>query len=124
MSDLRELVFTFNQGEELDLDESSIDNIDSRIPYETVRNTIIIGGHPTWLKGIKPMLPNVKFIDNVQSALQIKNADVIWLQTNAMNHSNFYKVVDIAKTNGIPIRYFTSSSATKCVAQLISEDIE
>ena len=124
LSDLRELVFTFNQGEEPDLDESSIDNIDSRIPYETIRNTIIIGGHPTWLKGIKPMLPNVKFIDNVQSALQIKNADVIWLQTNAMNHSNFYKVVDIAKTNGIPIRYFTSSSATKCVAQLISEDTE
>ena len=48
----------------------------------------------------------------------IKNADVLWLQTNAMPHSLYYKIIDRARNSNIRIKYFSFPSAKKCAVQI------
>ena len=49
----------------------------------------------------------------------IRNADEIWLQTNAISHPLYNNVTDIARAHNVPIRYFRCASATKCAEQMI-----
>ena len=58
-----------------------------------------------------------------QLATEIKNANVIWIQTNALGHTNFYKIIDVARVHGVPVRYFSYASAVKCAEQIILEDL-
>ena len=49
----------------------------------------------------------------------IRNADEIWLQTNAISHPLYNNVTDIARAHNVPIRYFRFASATRCAEQMI-----
>ena len=91
-------------------------------PYHTTKKHIVFGGHPTWLKAIKPLLPDVRFIEGQPSSEQVKGAEVVWLQTNYMSHKAFYKIIDIVRSKNIPLRYFTSASATKGAEQVVAAD--
>ena len=98
---------------------------DSRFPYEVSRETVVFGGHDTWLKAIRPMLTgNIRFVDKdlVFNVNLVRNADVIWIQPNAMSHSQYYRVVDAARQHGKPVRYFTYASAAKGAIQLMEAD--
>ncbi len=124
LADLREIVF--NQ-EVMDCSKNETETaIDNKIyPYTVQKNTVIFGGHETWMKSIKPLLKgNIKFIAKevkVDVSL-IRYADVIWIQTNAISHASYYVVVTKARKLGKPIRYFTNASATKCVEQIVEND--
>ena len=122
MADMRDLIF-LNQ-----LDATEPEQPEARtFPYTVSKETRIFGGHDTWLTAIKPLLKgNVRFVDkdfqfgdNV-----IRNADVIWIQTNAIGHSQYYRVIDQAKLYNKQIRYFTFASAVKCAEQLAENDEE
>ena len=122
LADLRELVFNLDNeaGEETG---EAVD--DSRFPYEVSRETVVFGGHDTWLKTIRPMLTgNIRFVDRdlVFNVNLVRNADVIWIQPNAMSHSQYYRVVDAARQHGKPVRYFTYASAAKGAMQLMEAD--
>ena len=68
---------------------------------------------------------NVRFIDKDNYTFDlniIRNADVIWIQTNAISHKQYYRVVDHARLWKIPVRYFAASSAAKCAEQLVESD--
>ena len=119
LNDLRELIFalTNDAGEEKSSQKPS-----AVFPYHTQKKHVVFGGHPTWLKAIKPMLPDVKFIEGVPSSEQIKGAEMVWLQTNYMSHKAFYKIIDIVRSKNIPLRYFTSASATKGAEQVAAAD--
>lgn len=77
----------------------------------------VFGGHPTWIKAIKRHLTNAKFFEegNLPSLDIIRNADEIWIQTNAISHSFYGKVKDTAIVNGIPINYFKFAGIQKCL---------
>lgn len=119
LNDLRELIFalTNDAGEERTSQKPS-----TAFPYHTKKKHVVFGGHPTWLKAIKPMLPDVKFIEGVPSSEQIKGAEMVWLQTNYMSHKAFYKIIDIVRSKNIPLRYFTSASASKGAEQVVVAD--
>ena len=119
LNDLRELIFalTNDAGEEKPSQKPN-----TVFPYHTQKKHVVFGGHPTWLKAIKPMLPDVKFIEGVPSSEQIKGAEMVWLQTNYMSHKAFYKIIDIVRSKNIPLRYFTSASATKGAEQVVVAD--
>lgn len=119
LNDLRELIFalTNDAGEERPSQKPS-----TTFPYHTQKKHVVFGGHPTWLKAIKPMLPDVKFIEGVPSSEQIKGAEMVWLQTNYMSHKAFYKIIDIVRSKNIPLRYFTSASAAKGAEQVVAAD--
>ncbi len=118
LADLRSLIF--NQQQETE--EKPKYNI--TYPYMTRHRIVVVGGHESFLKAIVPMFPKVKFIraDELEDILLIRNADVVWFQTNCMSHKQYYRIVDAAKKHGVMIRYFSYSSADKCAEQIVLED--
>ena len=120
LNDLRELVFALTN----DADSAARKDTKTQVafPYHTTKKHIVFGGHPSWLKAIRPMVPDVKFVDGVPSTEQIKGADIVWLQTNYLSHKAFYKIIDIVRSKNIPLRYFTSASAAKCAEQVVNAD--
>ena len=122
LADLRELVF--NQQEDIYQTDSVEENIE--FPYHTNHRIVVFGGHDSWSKEIKPKLPDVRFIDRSMqpNADLIRNADVIWIQHNALGHMYFYKIINEARRYHIPVRYFSYASAAKCAEQLVKEDMK
>ena len=67
---------------------------------------------------------HLRFIDRdlVFDAHVIRNADIIWIQPNAISHSQYYRIVDAARQYRKPIRYFTYASAAKGAEQVTEAD--
>lgn len=122
LADLRELVF--HQQEDTYFSEPVETSI--AFPYSPAQRIVVFGGHESWAREIKQKLPGVRFIDRtmIPNAELIRHADVIWLQTNALAHAYFYKIIDEARKHHIPVRYFSYASATKCAEQLAREDMK
>ena len=122
LADLRSLVF--NREAE---DPTRLEKVEKQYayPYETRKRTVVFGGHDTFLKAIKPMLPTVKFVDAsnmTYSAEIIRNADVVWIQNNCISHPQYWSIVKNCKLAEVQMRYFGFSSAEKCAEQLVTED--
>ena len=79
------------------------------------------GGHESWRKAIRPMLPDVRFFDRemLPDINTVKGADIVWIQSNAISHKFFYRIIDVARKENIPVRYFGFASARKCAEQLV-----
>ena len=120
LADLRNVVLLQEQEEQ----ETGPAEKDILLPYEPTHRTVVFGGHDTWLKAIRPMLPKVRFIDKdmVPNAGMLRHMEMVWIQPNALSHSFYYKIMDMARQSGIPVRYFTHASAEKCARQLAAED--
>lgn len=123
LAELRELIFTQANAEEVDEPEAE-KTAAERFPYNTKKRIVVFGGHDTWLKAIRPLLPNVTFVNREQrpNADMIKAADVVWIQANALSHRSFYKIINVVRTNQVPIRYFGYASAMKCAMQVLEDD--
>ena len=95
-------------------------------PYTARRRAVVFGGHLSWLKAIRPLLPNVRFIEpSAQpNTSLIMNAEVVWIQTNALSHSDFYKIIDVVRKHKIELRYFEYSGAEKCAEQFALDDMK
>jgi hypothetical protein len=119
LADLRSLVF--NQENEVREEPTK----DYSYPYETRKRTVIFGGHDSFLRAIKPMLPTVKFVDASNMAFNpeiIRNADVVWVQNNCISHPQYWSIVKNCKLAGVQMRYFGFASAEKCAEQLVEWD--
>ena len=121
LTDLREMVFLSQNG----IDEVPIVAPTVTLPHKTTRKILSYGGHDSWLKAIKPLLPGVQFVNpDVQPNRDlIRNADEIWIQTNCLSHAAFYKIIDIVRTDNKQVRYFKYASAEKCAVQLAQMDL-
>jgi len=93
-------------------------------PYTLKHRFVVFGGHPSWLRAIKPLLDNIRFIDDtvVPDANLIRNADAVWFQSNAYSHAFYYKIVETTRTHNIPLEYFSFASAEKCAEQIAEYD--
>ena len=122
LADLRELVFESNEDQEPFVEEETADVF----PYSVQRNTVIFGGHPSWEKAIRPLLNgNIRFVDKDLISFDlalIRGADIIWIQSNAMSHKMYYRIIDTARQYKKSVRYFTNASAVKCAMQVTEED--
>ncbi|MGX8699304.1 MAG: hypothetical protein ACSW8F_05175, partial [bacterium] len=109
LADLRELIFNQENAPEEETAEEAEERIP--LPYEVRRSTLVFGGHKSWSREIRQLLRgNIRFIDKdlVFDTGIIRNADVLWIQTNALAHKNYYRIIDAARINKKPVRYFTS----------------
>lgn len=125
LSDLREIMFRQSAQKETEEDVTEADTKQNVFPYEVKLDTVIFGGHESWLKAIRPMLTgNIRFVnkDSVFDQAIVRNADRIWIQTNAMSHKQYWRVIDVARQYRKQVRYFTCSGATKSAEQIMSED--
>ncbi len=50
------------------------------------------------------------------------NSDAVWIQSNAIGHAFYYKILDVTRTHSIPLEYFTYASAEKCAEQIVEYD--
>lgn len=126
MSDKRELIslrsilFTRQNGDCYD----EVEPAPISFPWYTNKKITVFGGHPTWINKIKPMLPNIRFVDKTSQSVNqnlILNSDVIWVQTNAMSHSLYNSIMSIVRQYNKPIKYFKYASSEKCAIQLVEE---
>lgn len=120
LKDLREIVFNSRENIEQTPEKETEAEFPVRI---TDRKIVSFGGFESWLKTMKEYLPDVKFVspDVIPNTELIRNSDEIWIQTNCMSHSPFYKIINIAKENKKIIRYFKYSSPKKCAVQLLEK---
>jgi hypothetical protein len=124
LADLRSLVFNMNAA-----DPSRLEKVEKQItyPYSTKKRTVVFGGHDSFLRAFKPLLPDVKFVDTEQYGFApeiIRNADVVWVQTNCISHSQYNNITRVVRQYGIQLRYFGFASAEKCAEQLVTEDMK
>ena len=122
LADLREVVFNAENAEA----EQGEETFDEKLfPYEVEKETIVFGGHETWLKAIKHMLTgNIRFLEkNLNFDINVvRNADIVWVQTNAISHTLYYRITDAARQYRKPVRYFTHASAMKGALQVVNAD--
>ncbi len=125
LADLREIVFSQQFADESGESEQTSVVAEETYPYETQKRTTVFGGHDTFLKAIKPMLPNVRFIDSSYMTFSpelVRNSDIVWIQTNCISHPMFWNVVKYAKQYGVQLRYLGYASAEKCADQIVEAD--
>ncbi len=70
---------------------------------------------------------DIRFIDKDQTIPDravIRNADTIWIQHNALSHSQYYTVIDEVRKWNKPVKYFLYASAKKCVEQIAMDEAE
>ena len=122
LTQLRDILYQIRSGEEQS-DRQSETVIE--LPWQVTRRVLIFGGHDTWLKAIRPMLPGARFFEkeSLPDLNVLKNADVVWIQSNAISHKFFYRVIHAARKENIPVRYFGFASARKCAEQLVLDEI-
>ena len=119
LSELRTMI-----RESADSDEAA--PVTVSFPYTSSKRAVIFGGHDSWVKAIKPLLDNVRFISPSEQPNTgvIMNAGVVWIQTNALGHSSYYKIIDVIRKNDIKVCYFKYASAEKCAEQFALEDMQ
>lgn len=121
LTSLRECLYLRNQEEASESEEAAAD---VTFPYTARKRTVVFGGHDSWAREIKPKLSGVTFVDRhrLPDKNLIRNADVVWLQSNAMNHGTYYRIIDEVRKHKIPVMYFAHASAQKCAEQLALAD--
>lgn len=87
---------------------------------KTKKKIIAFGGFEKWYNSINSLMDEVTFFKSgvLRGIDKIRYADEVWIQTNAISHSYYAKIISVAKKNKIPIRYFTFDSAKKCAEQM------
>lgn len=122
LAELRETIYNIQNSVDLEVD---VNNTEHHFPYSPKKKILIVGGFEKWIVAMKQRIPNAIYINpsslNFDVAL-IKNADVLWLQTNAMPHSLYYKIIDRARSKNIRIKYFSFPSAQKCAVQIYMDE--
>ena len=63
---------------------------------------------------------SISFTSDVNEG--VKNADVIWIQSNCLSHSQFGNIMRHAGTYNKQVRYFTQGGWVRCAQQMVEED--
>lgn len=83
---------------------------------------VVVGGTPTFTAILKTVHPGLKCYGTTRPpADALEHADAVWMQTRCIPHKISVPVLDACRRRGIPIRFFSSKSADRCVRQLLSE---
>ena len=122
LSQLRETLFELRSREGMPEEKAEAE---ITFPWQGEHRIVVFGGHDTWRKAIRPMLPDVRFFDRemLPDINVVKSADVVWIQTNAISHKFYYRIIDTARKENIPVRYFGSASARKRAEQLVTNEL-
>jgi len=123
LSKLRSVLYRMKSGES---ENEQPEETEIEFPWQVARRVLVFGGHETWLKVIRPLLPGARFFEreSMPDLTALKGADVVWIQTNALSHKLFYRIINAARKENIPVRYFGYASARKCAEQLVMDELE
>lgn len=114
---LQETLFSFeNEDEELEEEEDK----SVAFPFKTERDVIVFGGRPNFTLNLRSFIPSLRFVTSTKADFTnlIRNADSIYLQTNAMSHSMYDMISETARKEQKEINYLKSSSSHRCAIQI------
>ncbi len=124
LSDLRELLF----NKESQTDYGKTEPINRKeFPYEVVKQSVIFGGQEEWGKEICSLLTgNVKYIakDRSFDLSIVRDAEVIWIQSDNMTRVQFQRISDAARLYKKPVRYFTEYDAERCACMFMNAEMK
>lgn len=96
--------------------------------YKMKHRTIIVGGHESWLREVRPRLGGkVSYIGREQVMIDdsaITNAELIWMQPNALSHRVYNRIINSAKSAGVAVKFFNCAGVLTCLDQVIKTDKE
>ena len=121
LAQLREALFRMKEGETV---EALPETPSVELPWQVSRKVSVFGGHESWSKAVRPLLPGARFYDKetLPDLDAIRASDVIWIQANALSHKYYYRIINTARTYSISVRYFGYASARKCAEQLALDE--
>ena len=116
LADLRELVFMQQSDEPVETEAKE----EIKFPVETSGRIVSFGGHPSWINEMKKLLPNVMFYspDVVPNKDAIRNADQVWVQTQCISHSAFYRI-ESALGEKTQMRFFPNQNVRNCAEKIV-----
>ncbi|MFE8698251.1 hypothetical protein ACFYKT_18165 [Cytobacillus sp. FJAT-53684] len=90
--------------------EAGSDNcsFEERVLFLKEKNIVIIGGHPNWQIKLKEIFPNYIIVDveNLNRDLSfIGHADAVFINTNFLSHSLYWKVMNQMSKNEVPLHF-------------------
>lgn len=75
----------------------------------SVRDIMIVGGNDNWVKKLRAMFPNWRFISPNASAavssMQTAKMEKAYFFTDTLGHSQYYKYIQVIRTRQIPFGY-------------------
>ena len=108
--------------DETDLDEQTREQIIDKIQEKRVA---VLGGTERWIKRMKRLLPAWSFVSvddgNRGSLLALERADYIYIYTDALKHSQYYRAMSIVKNKNKMLYYLGSSNVDECLRQFEKE---
>lgn len=101
-----------------DAQESPADTQSPRIIPDGV---VIVGGHPAWARRLTERFPSIRAYPHGTTCQEsvIRSASELWIQAAYMSHTEFYAVIDTARTCGIPVHYFSGTGTTTAIDNLL-----
>ena len=102
---LREFVYGL-RSEDVELDEADRERMVAELQGKKVA---ILGGHERWQKKMKRLFPGWTFIsvddDSIGSFNALAGADYIYVYTNALQHKQYYRAMNLIRREGKALFY-------------------
>lgn len=115
---LREFVFNMQQGQDISIEEVSLDNLIAG------KKIYIFGGHINWRTKLKQKYPKLEVLDghNVSFDEQkLLASDMVLMNTSNMSHALYYKIIDVLRKNNIPFNYLGKYNNPELLEKEIAE---
>lgn len=117
-----------SDGSELSEEETSSDAnaTPTDFPVYTKQNIVLFGGRDRYCQDIAELIPDIRIVQPKQAlsnAAPLRQADMIFVQTNFLSHSKYYFVRDLAKAHNIPLRHIPTSNP-KLSAEFILSSVK
>lgn len=94
---------------------------DDMIALLSSKNACLIGGHPNWVNKIRVLLPNWKYFEagelRSRDSSSIVGMDCAYIFTGHLDHTTYYKVIQIVRSADVPIGYIDSVNIRKSLEQ-------
>lgn len=95
-------------------------------PYTLRHRTVILGGCEQWANLMRDYLPGCKIfhVDKKADANVVRECEVIWIYSKEVTHSQFKKIMNLARKHNKTVKYFSYKGAEKCAEQAVLSDME
>ena len=90
-------------------------------PFVTDRNVILYGGFRVFHAELEKLIPGIRVVETAShiDTTTFRNADIIFLQINKTNHSNYWNVCETAKNAGVPYYHLNFANARRCAEEMV-----
>lgn len=106
------------------IDKNDIaENTDVSFPYELKIKAVLYRGFEVFHSELLQLIPDLKIVEvsNHVDITPVRNADIVFLQTNKTNHSKYWSVRDACSINDIPYFHLNNANAKLCAIEMVQE---